>query len=61
MDTRANRVKTLVNAEEKKPVQTSQEISPVVAKADHVDDVKGQNDGGSTNQNEVMYAVASQC
>jgi hypothetical protein len=62
METRASRVKTLVKAEEKEPVQTSHEISPVVAKkADHIDDVEGQNDGGSTDQNEVMYAVASQC
>ena len=26
---------------------------------DHIDDVEGENDGGSTDQKEVMYAVAS--
>jgi hypothetical protein len=60
MENRASRVKTLVKADPKKPLQTSHvSVAAGREETDHIDDVEGQNDGGSTDQNEVMYAVAS--
>lgn len=49
-----------MNAEAKKPIQTSYVSSPLVAKkTDHINDVERQDDSGSANEDEIMYAIAS--